>query len=56
MTTTQASSSTSQGEPRRRGTRCACGATRELRPFGPYGMICPPCDRKRGTHTQGVRP
>ncbi|GAA2680079.1 hypothetical protein GCM10010400_49320 [Streptomyces aculeolatus] len=42
--------------PRKRGTRCACGATRNLRPLGQWGVICPPCRRDRGTHTQGVRP
>ncbi|GAA2108341.1 hypothetical protein [Streptomyces synnematoformans] len=33
---------------RRRGTRCACGATTNLRPHGRYGMICGSCARKRG--------
>lgn len=44
-------------EPRRRGTRCACGATRGLKPIGRWGVICPPCDRKRGPQvTQRVWP
>lgn len=35
--------------PRRRGTRCACGAKEHLKEYGEYGMICPPCIRRRGT-------